>query len=1002
MTAGTPKHTISWTLLRAVFDWLTTPSRTLQDPGKVQRARLLSTLLLVPLGSSIVILLLVLVGMQARDRYFDITLLVAIPLAACYALSRTRYYTLAAVTSILLISLATFALSIPSADPGAFSLVVYLIIPVILSSMLLSPAVTLALITVQLIGMIGFEYYFTEVSPKDNWLTYVVTTSLLILLSMVHHTSIEKDRQTLLATNELRYQALVELSPLPIVIATANEIILANPAAITMLGARDPAEVIGKSPSELIIMPTYSSTLDRIISNARAGITATEHLELQLTALNGRVIDAVLTVLPFTYKGEIAAQIIAVDMTGHKKAQAALQASEERFRLIAQVTNDTLYDYNLETGVLWCKNGQRRLLDEIRPDRVEWQNHIHSSNRAAVLADLEAAIDNPKQSRWIAEYQLLLPNGTYYNYVTDRAHILRNDNGQATRLIGAITDITEQKHAEQAEREQRTLAEALVDISTIINSTLELDSVLDAILKTTARVVPYDAASITLLDEDNIAHIARHTGFDRYGHYPQLTTHDALMDIPELQQMLVAQHPIIIDDTRRVSAWVPIPGFEWVRSHISTPIFSGDNAIGFLHLESERPHHFTPIHAQRLAAMVPQIAITLNNSQLYNTVSQHANELEHRVHERTAALRQTTERVEAILNNSSDAIVLTNANGGIRQANLTFDELLFYSPDELFDEPLTCIVAPDSVDVLAEHLDRVRDSGQKTRLEVAAQRRDGTTFSAEIGLSAVSADDGLANGIVCTLRDITPYKEAEKNLRNALQKERELGELKTRFVIMASHEFRTPLATIQATSDTLHHYAHRMTLEQREQSFNKIQRQIAHMTDLLDDILIAGRLEAGAMKVHFTTVNIPELLREIVADFQKGISTHSIIVSGAQNSIKTAVDSKLLRQVVTNLLSNATKYSPAGSPVHITYASDPVQFTISIADKGIGIPAEDQEHMFDIFHRGTNAGTVPGSGLGLAITRQAVDLHGGTVSFRSVEGAGTTFTITIPLMMIDT
>lgn len=809
----------------------------------------------------------------------------------------------------------------------------------------------------------------------------------------------DSDRQGgLLAGKDQDYRKLVDLAPVAIAIVTEDRLVFMNPAGLALLGAQHIDEVIGL-PLDRIIAPNDAQTVEHVKQEVRAGMVAATRLDLQIYALDGHVLDVELTALPFAYNGQPAAQLIAVDMTAHKRTQRSLQANEERFRHIAQVTNDALYDLDLVTGTLWCKNGQRRLLDETAPDRTRWENSIHRTKRRSVLDSLAAALANPQQTRWKAEYELLVPSGTYYSYVIDRAYILRDVQGQAIRLIGAITEITEQKHAELAEREQRNLAEALVDISTAINSTLDMDSVLDAILTTTARVVPYDAASITLIDAHNIARVVRSKGFEHIADPSALAALQLPVDqLPDLREIVATQRPVIIDDTQKVDFWIPTPESAWIRSHISMPISTGGDVIGFLHLDSAQPHHFTPLHAQRLTTMAPQIAIALNNAQLYNAVSQHASDLERRVQERTAALHETTERVEAILNNSSDAILLTDIDGSIQQTNRTFDDMLRYDAEALRDKPLTRVAAPESVGSLVAHLEQVKQTGRQTNLEARARRADGSTFSAEIGLAAVkAADSGAISGIVCTLRDITPYKEAEQNLRHALQKERELGELKSRFVIMASHEFRTPLATIQVTSDTLRHYWDYMTETQHEQSFEKIQRQIEHMTTMLEDILIAGKLDAGAIRPEREPVAIAAFLREIVDDFQKSEATHSITFSEVGAPFEAAVDPRLLRQVVTNLLSNAIKYSSEGSPVHVTLTHDNSHFVLSVKDQGIGIPPQDHHLLFDLFHRGANTDAIPGSGLGLAIARQAVDLHGGTITFRTAPETGTTFTVSIPI-----
>ncbi len=554
------------------------------------------------------------------------------------------------------------------------------------------------------------------------------------------------------------------------------------------------------------------------------------------------------------------------------------------------------------------------------------------------------------------------------------------------------------RHQALIERDQRLLAEALVDTSLAINNTLDQQHILEAIMETVQQVVPFDTASIMLI-EDGAATVMLHRGFGCFAPGFDIGTMKLeIDDTPNLRKMVATCQPVIIDDTHTLSWWrVGNEVSDWIRSYLGMPICVGTEVIGFINLDSSRPNTFSPTDAQRLKVLATQVAIAINNARLYARERQHISDLEQRVQQRTEALQQSTERVEAILNNSSDAIIFTDREGRIQQANFTFDELLLYHPDDLLGQPLGFIVDTASDPVLTGHLNSLQTAGRKIQFEVIARRKDGATFQAEMGLSPVRRGDEIS-GIVCTVRDITPYKLAEENLRLALKRERELGELKSRFVVMASHEFRTPLATIQVAADVLRHYTERMTAEQREQSFDKIQQQVLHMTSMLDDILMVGRLDAGVVQLNLIVVHVSAFLNEVVDDLRQSMTTHPIVLENGGSDIESAVDQKLLRQIITNLLSNAVKYSPDGCEVRCTLTCGADQFTFSVRDTGIGIPPEDRMHLFEVFHRGSNVDTRPGSGLGLAITQQAVEMLGGTIVFESEVNQGSTFTVTIPVI----
>jgi PAS domain S-box-containing protein len=367
-----------------------------------------------------------------------------------------------------------------------------------------------------------------------------------------------------------------------------------------------------------------------------------------------------------------------------------------------------------------------------------------------------------------------------------------------------------------------------------------------------------------------------------------------------------------------------------------------------------------------------------------------------------ANLRRNVERVEAILNSSSDAIILTYPDGTLQQANPAFTNLLGYQADDLFGQPLAVLVAPDYVAVLNEGIASVTEIRQPRRIEVVALRQDRTTFTADAVLSPIAADRRQPpSGIICSLRDITERKQLEAELRQALEKEKEFSGLKTRFVSMASHEFRTPLATIQATSDILRNYLHKMTPEQIAARFDKIQAQVKHMAIMLDDVLALGRFQDGRIEFMPVEIQVEPFCREIVEELRGLHASHELVYTPQLAEGHTRADKKLIRQMITNLLTNAIKYSPPGSTVRFEVTEEEGWLVMRVTDSGIGIPEEDQKHLFEPFHRAANVGEVSGTGLGLTITQQAVELHGGTISCNSTIGVGTTFTISIPLVLAD-
>jgi signal transduction histidine kinase len=254
-------------------------------------------------------------------------------------------------------------------------------------------------------------------------------------------------------------------------------------------------------------------------------------------------------------------------------------------------------------------------------------------------------------------------------------------------------------------------------------------------------------------------------------------------------------------------------------------------------------------------------------------------------------------------------------------------------------------------------------------------------------------------GIVCSLRDITQRKLLETRLRRMLEHEMELSELKSRYVSMAAHDLRNPLAVIQGAVDIIRQYSDRLTDEQKQTKFDHVQINIKVMVDMLDDILTIGQVESGKLTFNPAPLDVIAFCHNLATETSQAAGAASRIAFFSQGDCGTALmDVKLLRHILGNLLSNALKYSPEDRPVTFTAHCEPDQITFRIQDQGIGIPEADQARLFETFHRASNARKMPGTGLGLAIVKQSVEMHGGTVTFESEEGLGTTFTVTLPVI----
>jgi PAS domain S-box-containing protein len=280
--------------------------------------------------------------------------------------------------------------------------------------------------------------------------------------------------------------------------------------------------------------------------------------------------------------------------------------------------------------------------------------------------------------------------------------------------------------------------------------------------------------------------------------------------------------------------------------------------------------------------------------------------------------------------------------------------------------------------------------------EWQVRRKDGSPWWCQISAKALNPAN-LGHGTIWFFLDISPRKRAEEEVQRSLLRERELADLKMRFVSLASHEFRTPLATILSSVELIEDFGPTLPQAELAELIRLVRGAIGRLTGMLDQVTLIGRAEADKLEFR-PAPHDPRLLALAIAREAEQAQGQSERVrfdaSGLEG--RRLVDAELLYHVLGNLLGNAMKYSPRAETVGFTLEALAESLTFTVSDRGIGIPPPDQPHIFESFHRARNVGNVEGTGLGLSIVKQCVELHGGTVTFESSPGRGTTFSVCVP------
>jgi PAS domain S-box-containing protein len=408
-----------------------------------------------------------------------------------------------------------------------------------------------------------------------------------------------------------------------------------------------------------------------------------------------------------------------------------------------------------------------------------------------------------------------------------------------------------------------------------------------------------------------------------------------------------------------------------------------------------------------------------------------------RLHAAERRLAQSVGRFEAVFSHATIGIVVCNRQGQIVLVNEQAHRQFGYPAEALLHERIEALV-PAAV---SGHHERLRESFNAApqvramghNRDLTARRQDGSVFPVEVSLSYFHLEDELF--VVAYIIDITFKKEAERELidqrqrverlnaeleqkvadrtqalettlaqlelrtselTQALAAEQELGELKSRFVSMASHEFRTPLTAVLTSATLIEKYPGTEQQDKRRRHLERIRTSVKHLTDILEEFLSVGRIEEGRVQAQASRVELPALLREATAEVQGLRKPGQRIETQLADAEPLWLDASLLRKVLVNLLSNALKYSGENTTVTVRAAWAAGRLTLSVQDQGIGISAEDQEHLFERFFRARNATNIPGTGLGLYIIARYLDLLGGTISLQSELNVGTTVTLLIP------
>lgn len=690
-----------------------------------------------------------------------------------------------------------------------------------------------------------------------------------------------------------------------------------------------------------------------------------------------------------------------------KLAEQKLRESEERYRhLIKSLPNMLLI--HREGRILYANDvlltAFGKTVDDIKSENIF--NYISPAYHQLVFDNIARGQHDESVENY--EIELIINNESKYVIVSGEN--VRFEGMDASLVV--LSDITERKKLETENQKN-------YDVQNIINSILKLsqeDIALNEILEKAFHMI----IAIPWLSFDSKGCIFL---YNEAGDMLQMVTDNNLPEsvVENCGQIRSGQclcgkvaqtRQILYDDFFEQVHEIRCEGIE-PHGHYCVPITMGEKTLGVINIYLNENFISSPFEKNVLVSIANTLAgiIARKNSEasLHATmtnlellVAKRTLEIEQRntdlvtkideIQQGKKELQISEEKFRLTVEQAVDAIFMFDREGFFSGINSNACELTGYSESELLQMNLSQFF---SREVLKEKPIRfdLLERGEIVINERLLMRKDGREVSIE--MKTKKMPDASFQTF---MRDISKRVEAEKNIIATLEKERELNLLKSRFISVVSHEFRTPLAGIQTSVELLERFSEKWDVEKKKEHYSRIYGNIRYTNLLLDDVSILGKQESGKLKLVIRPFSIVELFKLVISDVQAVFGTTVPIVADFDESLNIIeLDESLMRHILSNIISNSVKYSKDESQVTVKVYLNNSSLHLDVSDHGIGIPEDDLKHIFEPFHRAVNVESIKGTGLGLTIVKNCIQLMGGEIFVKSGKDNGTTVFVTVPL-----
>ncbi len=812
------------------------------------------------------------------------------------------------------------------------------------------------------------------------------------------------DRTAALSTSEARFRALVEHAPDAIVVfdGDTGRFLFGNEHACRLYGV-PMAKLAELTPAD--VSPEFQPGGRRSRELARekmaealaGGMPVFEWIHRQQP--DGRLIPTEVRLLRLPAEGQNLIRASIIDNTEHKRAERAVRESEAKFRALFEGSSQGVVLHD-ENGLLEVNPAAVRILGRSSPQELLGKHPSETSpafqpngESSAVLARkyIQQCLTNGS-ARF--EWMSCTPQG---REIPLEVALTRIEWSGRQVIQAFITDITERKQAERALREanrelrrqieQRTRAEESLqervrmstlnaEVALALNADAELRPMLQSCAESMvrhlgvafARIWTLNAATQTL---ELQASAGCYTHLD--GAHSRVKTGQYKIGLIARDRTPLLTNEVQSDPRINDQAWAVREGMVGFAGY---PLLMGGRVLGVLAMFARHPLGEGVL--KTLGSIADSLALGIERKRAQTALAESE--------ARFSVAFQASPVFISILNMSDGKYVLAN-DAFVNWLGLPREQVLGRTSAEL--------VIWQNPGERASAWEALRTLGSIRQKECRWLNRRGEPFTILLSAESIKLND--TPHILSFGQDITQRKRAEGELLKTLEREKKLSQLKSNFVSMVSHEFRTPLGIIQSSTELLRDFFEKMQLIERNEHLESITRNTRRMADMMEGVLVLSRLDAGKLDFQPTSLDLKTFFRRIV-DEVLSATNRRCRIELSLNSVPSEVeaDERLLGHIFTNLLSNAVKYSEPGASVYFTVEKNGPDVVCVVRDQGIGISEEDLQQLFTAFHRGSNVGTRPGTGLGLLLVKRCADLHRGNVQVSSKIGEGTAVTVRFP------